>query len=59
MSLPSGLADDGLPVGLQILAPARADERLYRVGAVLEQALLERWGGPVLGAAPELEVSPR
>ena len=34
MSVPSGLsADDGLPVGLQIMAPALADDRLYRVGA--------------------------
>ncbi len=59
MSLPSGLSDDGLPVGFQILAPARADDRLYRVGGVLESALVERWGGPVLAAAPELEVSHR
>jgi aspartyl-tRNA(Asn)/glutamyl-tRNA(Gln) amidotransferase subunit A len=34
MSVPSGLsADDGMPVGLQIMAPALADDRLYRVGA--------------------------
>ncbi len=39
MSVPSGLApDDGLPVGLQIMAPAQADDRLYRVGAAYEQA---------------------
>ncbi|MDF0586088.1 Asp-tRNA(Asn)/Glu-tRNA(Gln) amidotransferase subunit GatA [Tsukamurella sp. 8F] len=39
MSVPSGLsADDGLPVGLQILAPAQADDRLYRVGAAYEAA---------------------
>jgi aspartyl-tRNA(Asn)/glutamyl-tRNA(Gln) amidotransferase subunit A len=55
MSLPSGLADeDGLPAGIQILAPARADERLYRVGAALEALLLRRWGGPILDRAPEL-----
>lgn len=36
MSVPSGLsADDNLPVGLQIMAPAMADDRLYRVGAAL------------------------
>ena len=35
ISLPAGLADeDGLPVGIQFLAPARQDARLYRVGAV-------------------------
>ena len=39
MSVPSGLsADDGLPVGLQIMAPAMADDRLYRVGAAYEAA---------------------
>ncbi|EGD23523.1 Asp-tRNA(Asn)/Glu-tRNA(Gln) amidotransferase subunit GatA [Prescottella equi] len=39
MSVPSGAsADDGLPVGLQIMAPALADERLYRVGAAYEAA---------------------
>ncbi|MFD4366467.1 Asp-tRNA(Asn)/Glu-tRNA(Gln) amidotransferase subunit GatA [Rhodococcus sp. NPDC058521] len=39
MSVPSGLSeDDGLPVGLQIMAPALADERLYRVGAAYEAA---------------------
>ncbi|MFM6974646.1 MAG: Asp-tRNA(Asn)/Glu-tRNA(Gln) amidotransferase subunit GatA, partial [Agromyces sp.] len=33
MSLPVGLAsEDGMPVGLQILAPAREDARLYRTG---------------------------
>jgi len=39
MSVPSGVsADDGLPVGLQIMAPALADDRLYRVGAAYEAA---------------------
>jgi len=39
MSLPSGLStDDGLPVGLQIMAPPLADDRLYRVGAAYEAA---------------------
>ena len=36
LSVPNGLSDDGLPVGFQVLAPARGDERLYRVGAALE-----------------------
>lgn len=54
MSLPSGLSDDGLPVGFQVLAPARADERLYRVGSALEALLEARWGGPLLDRAPEL-----
>ena len=56
ISVPSGLADeDGLPAGVQILAPALADDRVYRVGAALEAALLDRWGGPLLDKAPALE----
>jgi aspartyl-tRNA(Asn)/glutamyl-tRNA(Gln) amidotransferase subunit A len=55
LSVPSGLADeDGLPTGFQVLAPAMADDRLYRVGAALEAMLLDRWGGPLLDRAPEL-----
>ena len=55
MSLPIGLApEDGLPVGLQIIAPAMADDRLYNVGAAIERELLAKWGGPLLAQAPEL-----
>ncbi|WTW97444.1 Asp-tRNA(Asn)/Glu-tRNA(Gln) amidotransferase subunit GatA [Streptomycetaceae bacterium NBC_01309] len=55
MSLPCGLApEDGLPVGLQIIAPTMADDRLYRVGAAVEAAYLDRWGGPLLDRAPVL-----
>ncbi|WP_277211926.1 Asp-tRNA(Asn)/Glu-tRNA(Gln) amidotransferase subunit GatA [Isoptericola croceus] len=54
ISVPNGLSDDGLPVGFQVLAPAKADDRLYRVGAALEAALEARWGGPLLDRAPEL-----
>lgn len=57
LSLPSGLSDDGLPVGFQVLAPAKADDRLYRVGAALEALLENEWGGPLLLKAPELEVA--
>ncbi len=58
MSLPSGLADeDGLPAGFQILAPAAKDERLYAVGAALEQRLLAAWGGPLLDRAPDLSTA--
>ena len=38
------------------MAPPLADDRLYRVGAALERALEERWGGPLLAQAPELVV---
>jgi aspartyl-tRNA(Asn)/glutamyl-tRNA(Gln) amidotransferase subunit A len=55
MSLPSGLAEeDGLPTGVQILAPATEDARLYGVGAVLEKLLTDRWGGHLLAQAPDL-----
>jgi aspartyl-tRNA(Asn)/glutamyl-tRNA(Gln) amidotransferase subunit A len=55
MSLPIGLApEEGLPVGMQIMAPAMADDRLYNVGAALEAALLDRWGRPILEEAPSL-----
>ncbi len=55
ISVPNGLAEeDGLPTGLQVLAPATADDRLYRVGAAVEALLLESWGRPLLANAPEL-----
>jgi aspartyl-tRNA(Asn)/glutamyl-tRNA(Gln) amidotransferase subunit A len=55
ISVPSGLAEeDGLPTGVQVLAPAMADDRVYRVGAALETLLTRRWDGPLLARAPEL-----
>ncbi|WP_019137816.1 Asp-tRNA(Asn)/Glu-tRNA(Gln) amidotransferase subunit GatA [Cellulomonas massiliensis] len=57
LSVPSGLSDDGLPAGFQVLAPAKADDRLYRVGAALEALLEQSWEGPLLSRAPELEVA--
>ncbi|MBP0449743.1 Asp-tRNA(Asn)/Glu-tRNA(Gln) amidotransferase subunit GatA [Kitasatospora sp. RG8] len=55
MSLPCGLApEDNLPVGLQIIAPAMADDRLYRVGGAVEAALNDKWGHPLLEEAPAL-----
>ncbi|WP_040165300.1 Asp-tRNA(Asn)/Glu-tRNA(Gln) amidotransferase subunit GatA [Microbacterium gorillae] len=60
ISLPSGLAaEDGLPVGIQFLAPAREDARLYRAGAALEAVLVDHWGGPLLDRAPELNGAAR
>ena len=57
MSLPVGLADeDGLPVGLQIMAPVMQDDRFYRVGGTLEAALLSKWGQPILSKVPDLAV---
>lgn len=55
MSLPIGLApEDALPVGLQIMAPPMADDRLYRVGGALEAALVDRWGHLLIEKAPAL-----
>ncbi|MEI7058498.1 Asp-tRNA(Asn)/Glu-tRNA(Gln) amidotransferase subunit GatA [Nocardioides sp. CCNWLW239] len=52
ISIPAGVSDvDGLPVGVQILAPVLEDARLYRVGAALEAAI-----GPVL-SIDKLEVA--
>jgi aspartyl-tRNA(Asn)/glutamyl-tRNA(Gln) amidotransferase subunit A len=55
ISVPCGLADeDGLPAGLQIMAPPLADDRLYRVAAAVEAAFNERWGHPLLAEAKGL-----
>jgi aspartyl-tRNA(Asn)/glutamyl-tRNA(Gln) amidotransferase subunit A len=48
ISVPSGVAD-GLPVGLQIMAPALADDRCFKVAAAFESATT-----PVLASIPEL-----
>ncbi len=48
-SFPCGTAsEDGLPVGLQVMAPAMADDRVYRVGAALEREMSAVWGGTVI-----------
>jgi aspartyl-tRNA(Asn)/glutamyl-tRNA(Gln) amidotransferase subunit A len=55
ISVPCGLSpDNGLPVGLQVMAPVLADDRTYRVAAALEAALEQRWGGPLLAQASGL-----
>ena len=54
MTVPMGLAaEDGLPTGFQLMAPAREDARLYRIGATLERLLGERHGR-ILDRAPAL-----
>jgi aspartyl-tRNA(Asn)/glutamyl-tRNA(Gln) amidotransferase subunit A len=55
LSVPCGLApEDGLPVGLQIMAPVLADDRTYRVGAAVEAALDGQRGHPLLDEAKGL-----
>ena len=38
ISVPAGLSAEGLPLGLQILAPAFDEETMFRVAGVVEQA---------------------
>ncbi len=42
VSVPFGTGDDGLPVGVQILAPALAEATMLRAAAVLEDAMLDQ-----------------
>ena len=44
----------GLPVGLQVMAPPMADDRLYLVGGALEGALRDRWGHLLIEEVPSL-----
>lgn len=53
LSLPIGTAaEDGLPVGLQLLAPTFADDRLYQSGAAIETLVTERDGTPFWAQCP-------
>ena len=55
ISVPIGLApENSLPVGLQVMAPPLADDRVYRVAAAVEAAFTERWGHPLLAEAKGL-----
>ena len=38
MSVPFGTGDDGLPVGVQVMAPAMQEGLMFRVGAAIEEA---------------------
>ena len=56
MSVPAGLsAEDGLPVGLQVMAPALQEQRMYKVAAAYEAARDAAWGGKLIDRVPELE----
>jgi len=39
MSVPYGVGDDGMPVGVQLLAPALGEATLFRAAAALERSL--------------------
>jgi aspartyl-tRNA(Asn)/glutamyl-tRNA(Gln) amidotransferase subunit A len=45
ISLPCGFAEDGLPIGLQLVAPFRSDASLLRAAALFEASsnLMDRW----------------
>jgi len=58
LSVPCGLAaEDGLPVGLQIMSPALQDHRGYRVAAAFELARDRADGGRLIDRVPALEVT--
>ncbi|RBY87165.1 Asp-tRNA(Asn)/Glu-tRNA(Gln) amidotransferase GatCAB subunit A [Blastococcus sp. TBT05-19] len=57
ISVPCGLSD-GLPVGFQIMAPALADDRCYRVAAALEAAQDAARGHVLLAGIAPKENSP-
>lgn len=48
LSLPAGLGDADLPVGVQFMAAVQRDDLIYRVAAGVEAALSDKWGGPLL-----------
>ena len=53
ISIPSGLAEeDGLPVGIQFLAPARAGRATVPGRRGARGAARRSWGGPLLDRAP-------
>lgn len=39
LSMPAGLSEAGLPIGVQLIAPHFAEERLFQAGNALEKAL--------------------
>lgn len=46
VSIPAGLTPQGLPVGLQLVAPRLADGFLLKSSGMIEAALAEEWQGP-------------
>lgn len=55
MSVPVGVDEEnGLPVGVQILAPAMEDARMFATAAALEQLVTDRAGQPFWQGIPAL-----
>ena len=50
LALPCGFTREGLPVGVQVIGPARSEARLLAIGAFLEQ---------VLDVSPRTPIEPR
>ncbi|HEX6475904.1 MAG TPA: Asp-tRNA(Asn)/Glu-tRNA(Gln) amidotransferase subunit GatA [Acidimicrobiales bacterium] len=53
MSVPYGSGDDGMPVGVQVLAPARGEAVMFRVGAALEASAPRQAGADAARSRPE------
>jgi aspartyl-tRNA(Asn)/glutamyl-tRNA(Gln) amidotransferase subunit A len=56
ITVPGGLSEN-LPVGIQFLAPAYEDARLYRAGAALEALLEKQWGHSLISQAPAIDTA--
>lgn len=55
LALPMGLdPDNGLPLGIQLMAPAHQDHRLFEVGGAFEVLLDQALGGPIWSRVPEV-----
>jgi aspartyl-tRNA(Asn)/glutamyl-tRNA(Gln) amidotransferase subunit A len=51
ISVPYGTGQDGLPVGVQVLAPALKEELLFQVASAVEASAVSEFG-PVVSVAP-------